>query len=81
MTRVPTQGDRIRLISIDNDPNPVMIGEEGMIVNINCHGSGGDFWEQFDVCWDNGRNLMLISPPNVFKIIQKGERRSIYDTL
>ena len=50
------QGKRIRLISMNDDPNPIPTGTMGTIQHID--GSG-----QIQVIWDNGRRLAVI--PNI----------------
>ena len=45
-------GKRIRLISMENDPNPVEKGSMGTIYHVG-HGV-------INVRWDNGRNLGVI---------------------
>lgn len=57
-------GDRIRLISMNNDPDPIAPGTCGVIVGIYPQSD----WVQFDVQWDNGRTLMLSVPPDRFVV-------------
>lgn len=44
-----------------DDPDPITPGTMGTIVGIYPQGST---WAQVDVKWDNGRNLMLVIPPD-----------------
>ena len=67
MPREPKVGDRICLISMAGDPNPIQFGETGTITEISRHGKGRDAWMQIDVDWDSGRNLMLSVPPDRFE--------------
>jgi hypothetical protein len=53
-----------------DDPDPVQIGEVGTVVRATRHGGGKDAWLQIDVAWDNGRSLMLVSPPDEFEIVK-----------
>jgi hypothetical protein len=69
MTQIPKRGDRIRLVAMQDDPNPIQVGQTGTVASVSRHGSGDDAWFQVDVSWDNGRTLMLVSPPDVFEII------------
>jgi len=62
-------GDRIRLVAMQDDPDPVQIGELGTVIGCRRNGGGRDAWLQIDVAWDNGRTLMLVSPPDRFEII------------
>lgn len=73
MITPPNIGDRIRLISMLDDPDPVASEQTGTVAGISSHGSGKDLWHQIDVSWDNGRKLMLVSPPDTFEIIS-GDR-------
>jgi hypothetical protein len=55
-----TAGDRIRLIQMVDDPDPIPVGTMGTIVK--AYPQSG--WCQLDVDWDNGRTLMLSIPPD-----------------
>lgn len=50
------QGKRIKLISMNDDPNPIATGTMGTIQGIDGIG-------QIQVIWDNGRRLAVI--PNI----------------
>ena len=58
-------GDRIRLIQMIDDPDPIPAGTNGTVTEIHIHSD----WTQIDVSWENGRMLMLSSPPDKFEII------------
>ena len=58
-------GDRIRLIQMGNDPDPIPAGTIGSVTEIHIHSD----WTQIEVSWENGRKLMLVSPPDRFEII------------
>lgn len=64
----PKAGDRIRLINMPNDPHPIEMGQLGTVTGVR-HQGGADGWFQIDVAWDNGRTLMLTSPPDEFEIV------------
>lgn len=49
-------GDRIRLLSMGDDPRPIAPGTVGTVVHI-CTASG---FEQIGVRWENGRSLAVI---------------------
>ncbi|MCA9222981.1 MAG: DUF4314 domain-containing protein [Planctomycetales bacterium] len=68
MTPIPKPGDRIRLVAMRDDPDPIQVGALGMVVRVARHG-GREVWHQIDVAWDNGRSLMLVSPPDEFEIV------------
>lgn len=69
MTRLPQIGDRIRLRSMTDDPDPIPAGATGTVRGITSHGAGDNAWNQIDVRWDNGRTLLLVVPPDAFEII------------
>ncbi len=54
-------GDRVRLISMTDDPDPIPAGTIGTVAGVypQCD------WTQVDVDWDSGRSLMLSIPPDV----------------
>ena len=62
-------GDRIRLMSMLDDPDPIPAGTMGAVTEIHVH-SG---WAQLEVSWENGRMLMLVLPPDQFEIVS-GDR-------
>ena len=72
MNTTPRVGDRIRLLEMNDDPSPVSVGQEGTVVGIHRIGEDPDAWHQIDVAWDNGRTLMLVSPPDRFEVIASG---------
>jgi hypothetical protein len=57
-------GDRIRLISMPNDPDPIPAGSTGTVISATT----GTF-AQIDVDWDNGRSLALIPGVDQYEII------------
>jgi hypothetical protein len=70
MTSLPRRGDRIRLVAMKDDPNPIQVGQLGTVVGI--YRQDGGTWYQIDVAWDNGRKLMLSSPPDEFQFVESG---------
>ena len=73
MTTLTRIGDRIRLFSMSDDPHPITPGQTGTVIVISSFGEGKDRWHQIDVSWDDGRTLMLVSPPDRFEIISAGK--------
>jgi hypothetical protein len=65
----PQPGDRIRLVAMPDDPDPVPPGATGTITYVEQHGTGRDAWLQVEVDWDNGRKLMLTVPPDRFEVL------------
>jgi len=66
MTTPLKSGDRVRLISMTDDPVPIPIGATGTVTGL--YPQSG--WTQVDVEWDNGRSLMLSIPPDVVERIE-----------
>lgn len=62
---VPRPGDRIELVSMFDDPDPVLPGTRGTATHVQPVdlGAPNKFW-QVSVDWDNGRSLMLSIPPD-----------------
>lgn len=67
MLNIPQIGDRIRLIAMLDDPDPIEPGVTGIVTGVTRHGEGREKWFQIDVDWANGRTLMLVSPPDRFE--------------
>ena len=59
-------GDKIELLQMNNDPNPIPVGAKGVITRI---GPMPYDETQIEVKWENGRTLMLIHPEDKFKVI------------
>lgn len=61
------EGDRIRLISMGDDPDPIPNGTTGRVRGV----TELDFRErketQIQVNWDNGRSLSCICPPDIIE--------------
>ena len=60
------EGDRIQLIRMDSDPDPIPAGTNGTVESINRL-----FWgqHQVHVDWDNGRTLMLVLPHDKYRLL------------
>lgn len=66
-----TEGQRIELVAMGKDPRPVEAGTTGTVIadsQFFPNGSGGSWLTM--VNWDNGRNLNLITPPDIARKIQ-----------
>ena len=63
------QGDRIELVRMNEDPDPIPVGTQGRVVSINDVTFGRDSFTQIDVKWDNGRRLMVCTPPDAVRRI------------
>lgn len=54
------EGDRIRLVSMPNDPDPVPTGSLATVTGVVCYSqSQPKHMDQIQVVWDNGRTLNL----------------------
>ncbi|QDT10702.1 DUF4314 domain-containing protein [Planctomycetes bacterium K23_9] len=58
-------GDRVRLLSMTDDPDPISAGTTGTVAGVYPLSD----WTQVDVDWDNGRSLMLSIPPDQVEIV------------
>ena len=67
--QLPKPGDRIRLVAMPEDPDPIPIGSTGVITAIRKQHLVGSDWYQVDVTWDSGRTLMLIMPPDEEEVV------------
>ena len=77
---IPRPGDRIRLLSMLEDPNPIPVGQVGTVVGVARHG-GNDAWDQIDVEWDNGRALMLLLTMAVRRKASLNHISTLYHTI
>jgi hypothetical protein len=57
-------GDRIRLIAMLDDPDPIPAGATGTVLAVTT----GRF-AQIDVAWDSGRTLSLVPGVDRFEVI------------
>jgi hypothetical protein len=73
MNNGPRAGDPIRLIAMPDDLDPIEPGATRIVTHVCRHGDGRDAWLQIDVEWDDGRTLMLSSPPDRYEIVDGGE--------
>lgn len=64
-------GDRIRLINMPNDPNPIESGATGTVKEVNSVQMFGE--DQLIVDWDNGRSLGLLVGEDEFEVIERGQ--------
>jgi L-ascorbate metabolism protein UlaG (beta-lactamase superfamily) len=60
-------GDRIRLVSMPMDPDPIPVGTLGTVLRTHDH---GDWW-QVEVAWDNERSLMLTMPEDCVELVDR----------
>ena len=66
MTTPLKPGDRIRLISMTDDPDPILADTTGTVAGVDRQNG----WTQVDFDWDVKRSLMLTLPPDVVERIE-----------
>ena len=59
-------GDRVELIRMDDDPDPIEPGQQGTVQRITKMGDGS---ETVEIEWDNGRTLAVIIPPDECRVV------------
>lgn len=59
------QGDRIRLLAMPDDPNPITSGSTGTVRSVKDFGD----WAQVWVDWDCRRKLSLTLPEDKFEVL------------
>jgi hypothetical protein len=64
-------GDRIKLVNMPDDPNPLEAGTEGTVTSVDKR------MEVIGVTWDNGRTLSLILGVDMFDILNESSESSI----
>ena len=60
------KGDRIRLIHMPDDPDPIPAGSTGTIESVT-EGPLGQVW----VRWDSGRSLALVPGVDRFEVVER----------
>lgn len=64
--RLPEVGDRIRLIHMPEDHDPIRPGETGTVIWVE---DGLAESKLIGMEWDNGRSLSLCIPPDKYEIL------------
>lgn len=65
-------GDRVRMLHMPDDPDPIPTGTEGEVVLVNpvrMGPAGERNFTQVLVKWDNGRSLSCVVPPDQLVVI------------
>ncbi len=69
-------GDRIELVSMGADPDPMPSGARGVIVmELNV----GTPYEQVNVRWDCGRGLMLVPGEDQWRVLSPDEVQAEFE--
>jgi hypothetical protein len=66
VTREINPGDRIRIIAMPDDPDPIPAGSEGVVVDV----TEGPL-AQVEVRWDCGRSLYLLPGVDRFELVSR----------
>ena len=64
-------GDRVRLVAMPKDPDPIPVGTLGTVIDTQHIPWGADSYTQVSVKWDNGRSLNCVVPPDFLAIIDE----------
>lgn len=76
MSVLPEPGDRIEVISMPQEPDPIETGKRGTVLNVVDTDGLARGSHQIWVDWDCGedevpRTLSLIVPPDQFRIVEE----------
>lgn len=63
---LPEPGDRIELVAMGDDPDPIPKGSKGTVTRVANTAWGA----QISVDWDNGRTLHLVEGEDVWRVIR-----------
>lgn len=63
-------GDRVKLVFMPNDPDPIPPGTEGTVLSCTELHWGHDIQTQVHIAWDNGRSLSCVCPPDYLEVIK-----------
>ena len=69
------KGDRIRLLHMADDPDPIPAGSTGTVTRVTAGPLG-----QVDVEWDSGRSLSLVPGVDRFEVIESAAEASDPDS-
>lgn len=61
------EGQRIELLAMPDDPDPIPVGTRGLILNVTRGFRPGEI--VLSVRWDNGRSLNVITPPDRVRLV------------
>ena len=66
------KGDRIRLLHMPDDPDPILVGSTGTVTNVTTGPLG-----QVSVDWDNGRSLSLVPGVDQFEVVERSDPNAV----
>ena len=70
MVYLPSIGQRIRLLEMPDDPDPVPTGSLGTVERIEDFGHAASGCWNIYVKWDNERSLSMIIPPDRWEPVE-----------
>ena len=65
---VPQVGDRVRLVRMGADPDPIPVGALGTVTDVDHQVAFRS--TQVSVDWDSGRTLMLVLPEDAVEVVR-----------
>jgi hypothetical protein len=60
-------GDRVRLVHMSDDPDPIKAGSVGTVTFVTDLHFRDMPQTQYGIAWDNGRSLSCICPPDTIE--------------
>jgi len=63
-------GDRIELVSMPHDPDPIRPGTQGVVDSVAVHDWPHGTFASVGVRWDNGRTLGIVMPPDDARLVE-----------
>ena len=65
-----TTGQRVKLVAMGEDPDPIDPGTEGTVTHVaELNFPGAKKQLQVGVSWDNGRTLSCLVPPDSLRVV------------
>jgi hypothetical protein len=68
-------GDRVRLLHMPDDPDPIPAGSVGTVQLITDLHFSAEPQVQFLIKWDNGRSLSCVCPPDLLEVYKEPEQQ------
>jgi hypothetical protein len=65
-------GDRVKLVSMKDDPDPIPAGSLGTVIDASSVHLGRQHYTQVGIKWDSGRTLQAVVPPDVISVVGRG---------
>lgn len=66
------KGDRVELVAMPGDPNPLPRGSKGTVLSVQ-EFDWPEPWTQVCVQWDTDRRLMICIPPDDVRVIEAAQ--------